>query len=442
MKLEKTENKNKVILYFDISPERFEEGLRHSYNKNKGKLSVQGFRKGKAPRKLLEMTYGKEVFYEDAVDFVLDDAYQAAVKEADIKAVSRPDVDIEEIGTEIGVKIKAEVYIKPEITIPDYKAITYKKSDTKVTEADIKQVIEKELEKNARIVPVDRKVKKGDIALIDFLGMLDGVPFPGGEGEDHELTIGSKTFIDTFEDQIIGHKKGDELEVNVTFPEEYHAPDLAGKPVVFKVTIKDVSEKELPELNDEFAQDVSEFETLAEYKDSIKKDLKQKKEDENLKNKENQVMEALIAKVTEDIPEAMFENQTMNLIRNLEQDLKMKGLSLENYMQYTGQTAEMVISTYRGVAENNVKGRLALEYIADNEGISVSDEEVDKEITDIAATYNMEYDKMKDIFREEDITQIKEDVKVRKALDFVMDKAAAEAKKSKKAEENEEKIEE
>jgi len=437
MRLEKTDDKNKVALYFDISPERFEEGLKHSYNKNKGQISVQGFRKGKAPRKLLEMQFGKEIFFEDAVDFVLDPAYQAAVKESGIKAVSRPEVDILEIGTDIGVKIKAEVYTKPEITISDYKGITYKKLDTKVAESEIKQVMEKELEKNARVVSVEREVKNGDIALIDFLGTLDGVPFPGGKGEDYELNIGSKTFIDNFEDQIIGHKAGDELDVNVTFPEEYHAEELAGKPVVFKVTIKEVSEKQLPELNDEFAQDVSEFETLAEYKDSIKKDLKQKKEDEQTRDKENQVMEKLIEKVTDDIPEAMFENQTMNLIRDFELNLQRQGLSLENYMQYTGQTAEMMIGTYRGMAEKNVKGRLALESIADGEGFTAADEDAEKEIADIAATYNMEVDKIRSTFRDEDFEQVKSDLKVKKALDFVMNAAVAE-KKGKKAESGDE----
>ena len=441
MKLEKTDDKNKVILYFDISSERFEEGLKHSYDKNKGKLSVQGFRKGKAPRKILEMQYGKEVFYEDALDFVLDEAYAVAVSEAGIKVVSRPEIDIEEISTESGVKVKAEVYTKPEITISDYKGITYKKGETKVTDAEVKQVIEREREKNARVINVERKVKNGDIAVIDFLGMIDGIAFPGGEGENYELNIGSNTFIDTFEDQIIGHKAGDEIDVNVTFPEGYQAEELAGKPAVFKVTVKEVKEKELPELNDEFAQDVSEFDTLAEYKDSIKKNIKQNKEDEAARNKENQIMEALIAKVIDDIPDVMFENQAVNLLRNFEQELRFKGLTLENYMQYTGQTPDTMYSTYRAVAENNVKGRLALEFIADSEGFEATDEEVDKEINDMAIAYKMELDTIKSTLRDEDKEQIKEDIKVKKALDFAVN-SAIEAKKSKKTDTKEEKTEE
>ena len=436
MKLEKTDDKNKVILYFDISPERFEEGLKHSYNKNKGKLSVQGFRKGKAPRKIIEMHYGKEVFYEDALDFVLDDAYADAIDEAGIKVVSRPEVDIEVISAESGVKVKAEVYTKPEIAISDYKGITYKKGETKVTEAEIKQIMEREREKNARVITVERKAKKGDIAVVDFLGMIDGIPFPGGEGENYELNLGSKTFIDTFEDQIIGHKAGDEFDVNVTFPEEYQAEELAGRPAVFKVTLKEVKEKEMPELNDEFAQDVSEFDTLAEYKDSIKKNIKKSKEDEAAVDKENQIMEALIAKVVDDIPDVMFENQAINLLRNLEQDLKFKGLTLESYMQYTGQTPDTMYSTYRQVAENNVKGRLALEAIAVSEGFEVTAEEVEKEINDMAAAYKMDPDVMKSTLRDDDEEQIKEDIKVKKALDFVLD-SAVEDKGSKKTEEKE-----
>jgi trigger factor len=437
MRLEKTDNKNKVVLYFEISPERFEEGLKHSYNKNKNKLSVQGFRKGKAPRKLLEMSYGKEVFYEDAVDFILDDAYAAAVKEADINVVSRPDVDIEDISTETGVKVKAEVYTKPEITISDYKGITYKKSETEVMESEINQVLESELEKNARIVSVDREVKDGDIAVIDFLGMMDGVPFPGGEDTDFEITIGSKTFIDTFEEQIIGHKVGDKFDVNVAFPEGYQAEELSGKPAVFEVTVKEVKEKELPELNDEFAQDVSEFESLSEYKNSIEKSLKERKEGNAKRNKENEIMETLIAKVVDEIPGVMFDNQAMHLIRDFEMNLSQKGLSLEQYMQYTGQTPEALFSAYRATAENNVKGRLALEAIAVSEGFDVTDEDLENEIKSIAEAYKMEADKIKETLREEDLKQIREDIKVKRALDFIVDSAVeTENEENEKTEDN------
>ena len=279
---------NKVKITFSVSAERFEEGMQYSYNKNKNRISVQGFRKGKAPRKIIEVQYGKAIFYDDAFNFVLPDAYENAVKENNLDVVSKPEIDVENISDEDGVTFIAEVYTKPEVKIEDYKGLTYTKNEVKVEDSEVDEQINIARNKNARVMSItDRAIQQGDIAVIDFEGFIDGVAFEGGKGKDYDLEIGSHSFIDNFEDQLIGKNVGDDVDVNVTFPEEYHQPDLANKPALFKVEIKDIKVKELPELNDDFAQDVSEFDTLDEYKkDIVAKILVQKQKDADNKKQE------------------------------------------------------------------------------------------------------------------------------------------------------------
>ena len=414
-------DKNKVKITFAISAEKFENGMKHAYNKNKSNLSVQGFRKGKAPRKLIEMTYGKEIFFEDAVNFCLPEAYDETIKELDLQVVSKPEIDVEEISTENGAVVSAIVYTKPEVLISNYKGVEFEKVNIDVTEDEILSEINKEREKNARIIDIsDRAVEDGDIATIDFEGFIDDVAFEGGKGEDYDLTIGSKSFIDNFEEQIIGHNIGDEFDVSVTFPENYGKEDLAAKPAVFKVKLKEIKSKELPEINDDFAADVSEFDTLDEYKADIKLKLTVAKEEQAKQQKENDVLSKLIENASMDVPEVMFENQIDSLINDFANQIRMQGLSLEMYLQYVGQTLESLREVYRPNAINQVKGRLVLEAIAKIENFDISETEIDEEITRIAENYQMEKERLLEVLREEDKEGIVKDLKVKKALDFAL----------------------
>ena len=321
---------NKIKITFSVSAERFEEGMKYSYNKNKGRINVQGFRKGKAPRKIIEIQYGKAIFYDDAFNFVLPEAYDAAVKEHNLDVVSKPDIDVEEVSDTDGVTFSAEVYIKPEVKIDDYKGLAFTKQEIKVNDDEVDNMINSAREKNARILTVtDRPVQNGDIAVIDFEGFVDEVAFEGGKGDDYELEIGSHSFIDNFEEQLIGKNVGDDVDVNVTFPEDYHQKDLAGKPALFKVEIKDIKFKELPELNDDFAQDVSEFDTLDEYKkDIMAKLLVQKQKDADNK-KQEELLDILVKKAEMDVPQVMIENEINNKIREFEAGISRQGLSLD-----------------------------------------------------------------------------------------------------------------
>ena len=414
---------NKVKISFSVDAARFEEGMKYSYNKNKGQINIQGFRKGKAPRKIIEATYGKAVFYDDAINFVLPAAYEAAVKENDLDVVSRPEIDITAIDDN-GVQFTAEVYIKPEVKIEGYKGIEVTKANLEVSDEEIETELKNDQEKNARIVTVtDRPVQDGDIATIDFKGYIDDVAFEGGEGKDYDLEIGTHTFIDNFEEQLIGANVGDDVVVNVTFPEEYGKTELAGKPAKFEVEIKDIKYKEYPELNDEFVQDTTEFESLDEYKNEIAGKLLAQKTQNAKAEKQESILTQLIDKAEMDVPDAMIENDIDMKIDEFSRNIQQQGLSLDMYLEYMGQNLQAMRDAYRPISEKQVKGRLALEAVAAAEGFDVTDQEIDDEIKRIAEQYHMEFDKLKDVLRDEDKKNLVNDLKVQKALDFVTDNA-------------------
>ncbi len=414
---------NKVKLTFSVDADRFEEGMKYSYNKNKNRINVQGFRKGKAPRKLIEAQYGKAIFYDDAINFVLPDAYESAVKENGLDVVSKPEIDVTAIDDN-GVTFTAEVYTKPEVKAGTYKGLTFEKPDLEVSDEELELELKKDQEKNARIITVtDRPVQDGDIATIDFKGYIDDVAFEGGEGKDFDLEIGSHTFIDTFEEQLVGKSIGDDVTVNVTFPENYGKTDLAGKPAKFEVEIKEIKYKEYPELNDEFVQDTTEFETLEEYKNDIVGKLLAQKQIAAKNAKQESVLTQLIDNTEMDVPDAMIENDIDIKINEFSRNIQQQGLSLDMYLEYMGQNIQAMRDAYRPMSEKQVKGRLALEAVAKAEGFDATEEEIDAEIKRIAESYGMEYDKLKDVIREEDRKNLIEDIKVQKALDFVTDNA-------------------
>lgn len=420
--MEKIE-KNKVKLTFSVDAARFEEGMQYSYNKNKSNIAVQGFRKGKAPRKLIEAQYGKAVFYDDAINFVMPEAYETAVKENNLDVVSRPEIDVTAID-ENGVSFTAEVYTKPEVKLGDYKGLKYTKMDEEPTDEEIDAELKKEQEKNARIVTVtDRPVQNGDIATIDFKGFMDGEAFEGGEGKDFDLEIGSHSFIDTFEDQLVGKNVGDDVEVNVTFPENYGQASLAGKPAKFEVEIKDIKVKELPELNDEFVQDTTEFENLNEYKNEIAGKLIVAKKQQAKNKMEEDLVTALVEGCEMDVPQVMIDNDIDMKIEDFSRNIQSQGLSLDVYLQYMGQTVESMREAYRPMSEKQVKARLALEAVANVENFAVEEADLDAEIEKIAKAYGMEKDVLKSALRPEDTENITKDIKVQKAVQFIKDNA-------------------
>lgn len=420
--MEKIE-KNKVKLTFSVDAARFEEGMQYSYNKNKSNIAVQGFRKGKAPRKLIEAQYGKAVFYDDAINFVMPEAYETAVKENNLDVVSRPEIDVTAID-ENGVSFTAEVYTKPEVKLGDYKGLKYTKMDEEPTDEEIDAELKKEQEKNARIVTVtDRPVQNGDIATIDFKGFMDGEAFEGGEGKDFDLEIGSHSFIDTFEDQLVGKNVGDDVEVNVTFPENYGQASLAGKPAKFEVEIKDIKVKELPELNDEFVQDTTEFENLNEYKNEIAGKLIVAKKQQAKNKMEEDLVTALVEGCEMDVPQVMIDNDIDMKIEDFSRNIQSQGLSLDVYLQYMGQTVESMREAYRPMSEKQVKARLALEAVANAENFAVEEADLDAEIEKIAKAYGMEKDVLKSALRPEDTENITKDIKVQKAIQFIKDNA-------------------
>lgn len=420
--MEKIE-KNKVKLTFSVDAARFEEGMQYSYNKNKGNIAVQGFRKGKAPRKLIEAQYGKAVFYDDAINFVMPEAYETAVKENNLDVVSRPEIDVTAID-ENGVSFTAEVYTKPEVKLGEYKGLKYTKMDEEPTDEEIDAELKKEQEKNARIVTVtDRPVQNGDIATIDFKGFMDGEAFEGGEGKDFDLEIGSHSFIDTFEDQLVGKNVGDDVEVNVTFPENYGQASLAGKPAKFEVEIKDIKVKELPELNDEFVQDTTEFENLNEYKNEIAGKLIVAKKQQAKNKMEEDLVTALVEGCEMDVPQVMIDNDIDMKIEDFSRNIQSQGLSLDVYLQYMGQTVESMREAYRPMSEKQVKARLALEAVANAENFTVEEADIEAEVEKIAKAYGMEKDVLKSALRPEDTENITKDIKVQKAVQFIKDNA-------------------
>lgn len=423
LQVEKLE-KNMIKLTIEATAEDFEAATEKAYLKNRSKMNVQGFRKGKAPRKIIEKMYGKEVFYEDAANIIIPDAYEKAATESGLDIVSQPDIDVSQI--EIGKPFifTATVAVKPEVTLGEYKGIKVKKAELTVTDEEVNGELDKVREQNSRLITVeDRPAKDNDQTVINFDGFVDGVPFEGGKGEDYPLTLGSHSFIDTFEEQLIGKKIGEEVEVNVKFPEEYQAKELAGKDAMFKVTIKEIKEKELPELDDEFASDVSEFETLVEYKSDIKAKLLEKKDKEAKRAKEDEVVDKIIENSTMEIPDAMLDTQVRQMADEFAQRIQQQGLSVEQYFQFTGTDSKSFIETLKPQATKRIQSRLVLETIAKAENITATEEDLEKEIADMASMYQMELDKVKEIIGEKEKEQMKMDIAVQKAVDFVSNEA-------------------
>lgn len=430
--------KSMAKITITVDADAFEEAMVKSYNKNKKNISIQGFRKGKAPRKMVEKLYGPEVFYEDAANFAIPDAYEEAAKESGLEIVSRPEIDIVEIEKGKDFVFTATVAVKPEVTLGDYKGIEVEKKTVKVMAADVNAEIDKVREQNSRMITVEnRGIKKDDTAVIDFEGFVDGEPFQGGKGEDYSLVIGSHSFIDTFEDQLVGKKAGEEVDVNVTFPEEYHEASLKGKPALFKVTVKEIKKKELPKLDDEFASEVSEFETLKEYKASVKKNLTERRKEEAKREKENEVVEKVVENITVELPEPMVDEQTQQMIQEFAGRLSSQGLSFDQYMQMTGMTVDALMGQMKPEAEKRIRARLALEAIVDAEKIKATAKDIDKEIENMANMYQMEVDKIKEMIGDAEKEQIGKDLAVQKAVDFVV-KNAVEVEPAKEEDDKEE----
>lgn len=416
--------KNMAKLTIEVSADKLDEAIKTAYNKQKSKISVPGFRKGKVPQAYLEKMYGVEMFYEDAANILIPDAYAEEVEASDLEIVSQPVIDITQIEKGKTFIFTAEVALKPEVTLGDYKGVTVDKIEVIVTDEDIEAEIKKDQEQNARTVTVeDRPVEMNDEVTIDFDGYVDGEQFEGGFAEDYPLTIGSHSFIDTFEDQLIGKSIGEDVEVNVTFPEDYHAKELAGKPALFKVKVKSIKMKEYPELDDEFAQDVSEFETIAEYKDDVKARLTAKKEMDAKNQKEDAVVEKVIENAAMEIPDAMVEQQINQMLQEYAQQLSYQGLSLEQYMQFTGMTMDVMKKQLKPQALKRIQSRLVLEAIVKEEDLTASDEEFDAEIKKMAETYQMEEDKLKEMIGEREKESISMDIAVQKAVDMIVEAA-------------------
>ncbi len=424
LKVEKLE-KNMAKLTIEASAEELEKAIEKAYQKNKGKMSVPGFRKGKVPRQMLEKMYGTEMFFEDAVNALIPEVYERELSEnKDLDVVSQPKIDVVQLEKGKPFIFTAEVAIKPEISLGKYKGVSVSKVDIDATEEEILAEIEKERENSARTINVeDRAVKDGDMTVIDFEGFVDDIAFDGGKGENHPLTIGSNSFIPGFEKQLVGAALNEEVQVNVTFPEEYQAEELAGKEAMFKVTVKEIKEKELPKLDDEFASEVSEFDTLAEYKADIKKKICERKEAEAKDKKENEVIEAIIADSKMDIPEPMLMTQTKQMAEDYAKRLQQQGLSLEQYFQFTGLTGEKFLEQMKPAAEKRIQSRLVLEAVVEAEKIIVSDEEFDAEIAKMAEMYQMESDKLKEMVGEYEKEQITNDIAIQKAVELVVSEA-------------------
>ena len=423
LQVEKLEG-NMAKLTIEVSAEDFDAAVEKAYQKSRNKINIPGFRKGKAPRKMIVQMYGKEIFFEDAANYAIPPAYAKAVDECTEEIVSQPKIDIEQAEAGKPFIFTAEVALKPEVTLGTYKGVEVEKSDASVTDEEVDAAIERERNNNARTVSVDnRAVQDGDMTTLDFEGFVDGVAFEGGKGENYPLTIGSNTFIPGFEEQLIGAEIDKEVEVNVTFPEDYQAEELAGKPAVFKCTIKEIKEKQLPDLDDEFASEISEFETLAEYKEDVRKDLEEKKAEEAKTEKEDKVVDAIIADAKMDIPEAMLVTQQRQMADDFAQRIRMQGISIDQYFQFTGLTREAFLEQLKPQAEKRIQSRLVLEAVAKAENIEASDEEYDEEIKKMADAYQMDIEELNDMIGAFEKKSIREDICIRKAVDFVVEHA-------------------
>ena len=440
VQVEKLE-KNMVKLTVEVPAEEVEKALNAACMKQRNSISVPGFRKGKVPRAMIEKMYGAAVFYEEAANTLMQDSYPAAVEESGVDVVSRPEVDVVQIEKGKAFIYTAEVAVKPEVKLGKYEGVTVTKVNTKVTAAEVKEALEAERNKNARTVSVTRAAKLGDTVMIDYEGSVDGVPFDGGKAENSPLELGSHSFIDTFEDQLVGHKAGEEVDVNVTFPEQYHAADLAGKPALFKVKINDITTKELPKLDDEFASEVSEFETLDEYKEDIKKRLEEQKATEGKRAQEDEAIAAIVEKSEMEIPEAMIRTQCEDMVNEFAQRIAQSGLSMEQYMQFSGMTIDGLMAQVRPEAETRIKTSLVLEAIVKEQNIEATDADVDAEIEKMAAMYGMDAAQLKEYMGENEKAGMKRELAITKAVEYIManvkEKAARKPKKDEAATEEE-----
>ena len=423
LQVEKLE-KNMAKLTVEVPAEEVEAALQNAYLKNRKQISVPGFRKGKVPRQMIEKMYGPEVFYDDAANALIQKAYPQAADECELEIVSRPAVDIVQLEKGKPFIFTAEVAVKPEVTLGQYKGIEVEKVDTTATDEEVAAELDKEREANSRTITVeDRAVQDGDMTVIDFEGFVDGEAFEGGKGTDYPLTIGSGAFIPGFEEKLVGAEIGKEVEVDVTFPEEYHAKELAGKPAVFKCTVKEIKVKELPELDDDFAQDVSDFDTLEEYKADVRKKVEEKKAADAKAKKEDAVIEKIIEGATMEIPDAMVETQAERMVDEFAQRLQMQGLTMEQYLQFTGGNVQALVEQSKPQALKRIQSRLVLEAVVAAENLTASDEELDAELGRMAEQYKMEVEKLKDLLGEEELKNIKEDLAIQKAVDLVTEAA-------------------
>ena len=409
-----------VTLKLTIDAQSFDKACKDAYNKNKTKFNVQGFRKGKAPMSIVEKFYGEGVFFEDAVNTLFPDAFEAAVKEHDLDTVARPEIDVEEIGKGKNLVIIADVAVKPEITLGEYKNLTVEKPDSEVSDEEVEKEIEAMREQNARFVTVeDREVKEKDMLLIDFNGKVDGVEFEGGQAENYSIIVGSNTFIPGFEEQLVGMKLNEEKDLSVKFPEEYHSENLAGKDAVFTVKVNEIKEKELPELDDEFAKDVSEFDTLEDLKADAKAKLQKTKDEYADRELENKLVKMAAENATVEIPEAMIDSQVENMVYDFEYQLKYQGLDLENYLKFTNMSIEGLKEQMRPDAKSRVLNSLVIEAISKSENIESTEEDLEQELAKMAESYKMEVDKLKSTLRPSDMDYIKDTVVARKTVEFI-----------------------
>ena len=423
LQVEKLE-KNMAKLTIEVPAEEFDAAIKNAYNKNKNKFSIPGFRKGKAPLAMLEKMYGAGIFYEDAANEVIDASYPKAAEESKEEIVSTPEIKVTQIEKGKAFIYEATVALKPEVTLGEYKGVEVKKAEAVVTDEDVKNELTAARKKNGRLIDVeDGAIEDGDNTIIDFTGYIDDKTFDGGAGTDYPLVIGSHSFIEGFEDQLIGKKKGETCDVNVTFPAEYHADELAGKPAKFVVTIKEVKRNELPELNDEFASEVSDFDTLDEYKADIRKKLQEKKEQDAKVENENNVIEKVVENAQMELPQPMVDTQAREMVENYARRLQSQGLNINDYMKYTGMTPEKLMEQMRPEAEKRIKTRLVLEKVVEVENVEVSDEKLDEQINEIAASYKLEGAKLKEMMGEREKEQIREDLKVQAAIDLLVEQA-------------------
>ena len=423
LQVEKLE-KNMAKLTIEVPAEEFDAAIKNAYNKNKNKFSIPGFRKGKAPLAMLEKMYGAGIFYEDAANEVIDASYPKAAEESKEEIVSTPEIKVTQIEKGKAFIYEATVALKPEVTLGEYKGVEVKKAEAVVTDEDVENELTAARKKNGRLIDVeDGAIEDGDNTIIDFTCYIDDKTFDGRAGTDYPLVIGSHSFIEGFEDQLIGKKKGETCDVNVTFPAEYHADELAGKPAKFVVTIKEVKRNELPELNDEFASEVSDFDTLDEYKADIRKKLQEKKEQDAKVENENNVIEKVVENAQMELPQPMVDTQAREMVENYARRLQSQGLNINDYMKYTGMTPEKLMEQMRPEAEKRIKTRLVLEKVVEVENVEVSDEKLDEQINEIAASYKLEGDKLKEMMGEREKEQIREDLKVQAAIDLLVEQA-------------------